>query len=244
MLLCTGTMMIFRVLVILSLTVLLSTTASAGYVANDPINNTDPTGLEIVCNNDTCSDSISGYETKIDDMTTADYARFNSFVEPSDLESVFNNGYSGGNVIPNASGGDGFASGNPGAGGQRYLYTDQGWVDLKHVGAAMANGPLGNELGSFQEMTQGPSSAGFAEDYLSNAIGERSWAEQRGNELSPGEAVSNVMRNNFGLTPMTGEQFLRNAAPSIAGQPQPLGSPIQLKVWDSTLMQKEYCTKC
>lgn len=207
--------------------------AQAGYVANDPVNATDPTGMEIVCNHNEdggadCSDSISGYETSLDSVTDADMARMNSFVDPGDLVSTFNAGFSGTNLIPNANGGNAFQSGLPGAGGQRYMYTSEGWVDLKHVGASMANGVLGNELGSLQEMTQGASSRGFAEDYLSNAIGDRAFVEMVGPGVTtPGDAVNSVMRNNFRATPITGEQFLRNVAPNVTGlSSQSMGQPI------------------
>jgi hypothetical protein len=57
--------------------------------------------------------------------------------------------------------------------GNRYIYTDYGWIDLKHLIAA-ASLPFGAQLGDLYEIKQrlsGSYSAGMSEDLISNAAG-------------------------------------------------------------------------
>ena len=107
-----------------------------------------------------------------------------------------------------------------------------------------------SELGSLEERTQGLNSKNFAEDFLSNAIGERS-AANRSASSTAGDTLVNTMQNNFGIAAMSGDDFLKHVAPSIAGQAQPLGKPIIL-MRDGGLIigsrgvmsRRVYCKRC
>lgn len=104
------------------------------YTMNDPINETDPTGMEVVCNRDrngggNCSDSVRGYSTNLPSMTDADFARFNSYIETGDISQTYTDNFPGLNTIANSKGGNGFQSGNPGDGGRGiHIQMKVGWI--------------------------------------------------------------------------------------------------------------------
>ena len=206
------------------------------YTFNDPINLIDPSGMAVSCSggqsgSTTCSDTVSGDSFTSENASSNDIGRLNGLVEPSDVASVVDSAIgrsssrelSSADKIQNNQSGEasGGRAGNSVDGNQRYVMTENGWVDLKHVvsAGALPNNPitatgLGLGLEGKQLVTE-PNSAFAGEDLRSNAIGisARSdvgaFRQSNGKPYTLGQAVSGQIGLDTGIQgAMTGAQAL------------------------------------
>lgn len=197
------------------------------YVANDPLNNVDPTGEEIdVIRRDDGTvdayDTVTDQEYTISDISEDNLERLDGLIEPVDVADVVDS-----TIARGVAEGQQYL-GNAVDAQQRYVMTEDGWVDVKHLATTATTGGAHQGWpqikGAGLEVAQGISgllghqghanSAFRAEDFRSNTIGSYAdiispGARNIGNP-SPtiGQAASRITNNRHGM--MTGAQAIRH----------------------------------
>ena len=192
------------------------------YVANDPINAVDPTGMELDCTRTgggaSCIDVASGEEYTNQKVSDENFERLSDLAEPNQIAGVVDDAVSQSGWMEKAVGAAGYNIDQS----TRYVATEGGWVDVQHATSAATSPGAGsgipNLTGYAVEVGQAlavSDSAFRQEDILSNAMGDIAAnsrdmsAYHGGDQGSLGQNISQILNHSQQYKPMTGVEALR-----------------------------------